>query len=97
MDVAMKNETYAVRLRERGQVTIPQPVRTALAAQDGDILFLVQIGDVVMLTPRQPRVPKLSQEFAIIMQQEGVTLADLLAGQQEERETMWRARQHTDA
>ena len=97
MDMTMETGTYAVRLRERGQITIPQPVRTALAARDGDILFLVQMGDVVMLTPRQPRVPELSQDFATIMQQEGVTLADLLDGLREEREYIWHERQHRDA
>ena len=97
MDMMMETGTYAVRLCERGQMTIPQPLRTALAARDGDILLLVQIGDIVMLTPKQPRVPQLSQQFVAMMQREGVTLADLLDGLREEREYIWRERQHRDA
>lgn len=85
--------TYAARLRPRGQVTIPQPVRQSLSLNQGDILTVVQIGDTILLTPRKLRTPALAEQFTQIMEEEGVTLADLLAGLTEERERIHRERQ----
>jgi len=85
--------TYAVRLRDRGQLTLPQAVRKELAVNDGDILTLVQIDDLAIITRRSSLLPKLSQEFTAIMKEDGVSLAELLQGLEEEREQIWRERQ----
>ena len=66
---------FSVRVRERGQITLPQSVRTSLAVDTGDTLNLVQIDDIVILSPRQTMIPKLSQEFTALM---------------EEKESAWR-------
>jgi bifunctional DNA-binding transcriptional regulator/antitoxin component of YhaV-PrlF toxin-antitoxin module len=84
--------TYTVRLRERGQVTLPQAVRRDLAVEDGDLLTLVQIDDLAVLTRRSSVLPKLSEEFTAIMKEDGVGLADLLQGLEAEREQIWRER-----
>lgn len=86
-------DTYAVRLRSRGQLTLPQTVRDALRVDDGDLLTLVRIDGCVLLTPQQLLIPKLTEEFSAIMQQEDVSLAELLQGLAEEREQIWRERQ----
>ena len=83
---------YMVRMRERGQITLPKPVRNSLALATGDTLNLVQIDDVVFLSPRQTMIPRLSQEFTELMQEEGVTLAELLQGMEEERQLIWQER-----
>ena len=85
--------TYAVRLRERGQLTLPQAVRRDLAVDKGDILTLVQIDNLAVLTRRSTLLPKLSEEFTAIMKDDGVSLADLLQGLEQEREQLWRERQ----
>ncbi len=85
-------KTYPIRLRERGQITVPQAVRDKLAVTEGDILTLLQIGDTVLLTPRQPKVPQLADRIATLMEQEDVSLADLLLGLAEEREAIRRER-----
>ncbi len=85
--------TYTVRLRERGQLTLPQAVRRNLAVDEGDILNLVQIDDLAVLARRPSLLPKLSQEFTAIMKEEGVSLADLLQGLEETREQIWHERQ----
>ena len=79
--------TYSIRLRERGQLTIPQPARAALGDKT-ELLTLAQIGDVLILTPRTPQLPPLADQFAAIMAEEGVTLADLLAEVAAERATI---------
>lgn len=82
--------TYTVRLREHGQLTLPQAVRRNLAVDEGDILTLVQVDDLAVLARRPSLLPKLSQEFTRIMKEDGVSLADLLEGLEEEREQIWR-------
>lgn len=86
---------FAIRVRERGQITLPQAVRTSLSVDTGDTLNLVQIDDIVLLSPRQALIPKLSQEFTALMQEDGVSLADLLKGLEEERRLIWQER-HAD-
>lgn len=88
--MAGKQSTYEissnpVRLRERGQLTIPSSVRDRLGLNDGDILTLVQLGNVIVLSPREPQVPKLADKIVKMMEEEGVSLADLLSGLKEER------------
>ncbi|MCL4261567.1 MAG: hypothetical protein KJ069_00055 [Anaerolineae bacterium] len=92
MDYEVK--TYTVRLRERGQLTLPQPVRESLAeAADAlDMLTLVQIDDMLILTPKKLYVTELAKQISAEMERAGVTLADLLEGLAEEREAIWRER-----
>ena len=78
-------QSYTVRLRDRGQVTIPQEVRDELAAQEGDMLTLVRIDDLILLTPRQPRVAALTERFTAEMEKANISLAELLQGLAEER------------
>jgi AbrB family looped-hinge helix DNA binding protein len=88
----MTQTAFAVRVRERGQITLPRSVRTSLAVETGDTLNLVQIDDIVLLSPRQAMIPGLSQEFTALMQEEGISLAALLQGLEEERQLIWQER-----
>jgi AbrB family looped-hinge helix DNA binding protein len=64
-------QTYTLRLRDRGQVTIPREVRDKLMAEAGDMLTLLQINDLMLLTRRQPRVPALTEHFTAESEQKG--------------------------
>ncbi|NJN99024.1 MAG: AbrB/MazE/SpoVT family DNA-binding domain-containing protein [Anaerolineales bacterium] len=86
-------KTYPIRLRERGQITVPQAVREHLAMAEGDVLTLLQVGEVVLLTPKQPQVPQLADKIATMMEQEGVSLADLLVDLAGQRQAIWHERQ----
>lgn len=90
-------QTYTIRLRDRGQVTIPRDVRDKLMVEEGDIFTLLQIDDLMLLTRRQPRVPALTEQFTAEMENAGVSLADLLKGLAEEREAIYRERPKPDA
>jgi AbrB family looped-hinge helix DNA binding protein len=89
--------TYTVRIRDRGQITIPQAVRENLAARSGDMLTLVQIGDAYVLTRKELQIPKLADKIAAEMERSGITLADLLEGLEEERQAIWEERQQNAA
>lgn len=98
MDVMLKpNEptvvrTYDIRLRQRGQITVPREVRDRLGVDEGDTLTLVQVGSVLLLTPKRPVVPLLADRIVQLMEEEGVTLADLLIGLEEERAAIYEER-----
>ncbi len=79
-------QTYSVRLRERGQLTIPQSACHDLGFKAGDTLTLIQIDSLLLLGPKQPLLPQLSEQFSKQMDEAGVSLADLLEGQEQERQ-----------
>ncbi|MBE7530121.1 MAG: hypothetical protein HND44_01025 [Chloroflexi bacterium] len=89
-----KVKTYTVRLRERGQLTLPQPVRERLVEDTGnlDLLTLVQIDDMLILTPKKLYVTELAKQISAEMERTGVALADLLEGLAQEREAIWHER-----
>ncbi len=90
-------KAYSIRLRDRGQLTLPKSIRQELDIAQGDMLNLVQIGDVFVLSPRQQLLSGLADEFTTIMEEEDVSLADLLQGLEEERRAIWRKEQDAHA
>ena len=90
-------QTYTVRLRDRGQLTIPQAARDVLAVKEGDSLTLIQIDGLLLLGPKQPLIPQLSEQFSKQMDEAGVSLADLLEGLAEERRLSGKDRFGRDA
>lgn len=82
-------KTFPIRLQDQGQITVPQVVQNDLNVTEGDILTMLQVGDLVLLTPRQPQVPQLADKIIAIMEDEGVSLTDLMAGVEAEREAIW--------
>ena len=91
----MKNMTqpvYSIRLRKRGQLTLPQAVRQSLTLSADVVLTLVQIDNVLLLSRRESEIPELSQQFSVLMQESGVSLAELLEGLDEERKLIWKER-----
>jgi len=69
---------FTTQLRQRGQITIPRKLRESLSIDEGDVLTLLQIGDNILLTPRSLRTFELADKISDLMEEEGVTLADLL-------------------
>jgi len=86
------SEVYDIRLRQRGQITVPREVRDRLDVNEGDTLTLVRVGSILLLTPKRPVVPVLADRIVELMEREGVTLADLLLGLEEERAAIYQER-----
>ncbi|XWK88359.1 MAG: AbrB/MazE/SpoVT family DNA-binding domain-containing protein [Phormidium sp.] len=86
-------KTFPIRLGEQGQIIVPQVVQDRLNLTEGDMLTMIQVGELVLLTPRQPQVPQLADKITAIMEDEGVNLADLLTALQAEREAIWQEQQ----
>ena len=76
-----------VKVRGRGQLTIPASLRKDLDLDDDAELTVVKVGDVLLLTPRKLIGDAVARKAAREMKQAGVKLDDLLAdlGKQRER------------
>jgi hypothetical protein len=71
---------------------MPQALREQLALDDGDSLVLVKMGDLVFLSPKPLQVPRLADRLAGMLDQSGITLADLLQDLEEQRTAIWQER-----
>jgi len=60
-------------------------VREQWSTQNGDVMTLVQFDEFAILTPITLKTPLLGRQFSQMMDEEGVSLADLLEGLQKER------------
>ncbi|MEK6657674.1 MAG: AbrB/MazE/SpoVT family DNA-binding domain-containing protein [Nitrospirota bacterium] len=74
-----------VKLRERGQLTIPYEYRKELGIGKEDVLNVLKIGDVLVLVPRQLSGDVLSKKIEVSMKKKGLTLDNLLKNLREQR------------
>jgi len=74
-----------VKLRERGQVTIPYDYRKELGLGKEDVLNVLKVGDVLILVPRQLSGDALSRKTETTMKKKGLTLDNLLSNLREQR------------
>lgn len=82
-------QQFPILLGQGGEITIAQLLQNNLNVNQGDMLVLIQIGNLIVLAPKQPQVPQLIDRIATIMEHENVGLTDLLAGLEAEREAIW--------
>ncbi|MEG3843232.1 hypothetical protein [Microcoleus sp. herbarium14] len=90
-DVEIKQ--FPIILGQGGEISIPQLLQDSLNVNQGDMLVLLQIGNLIVLAPKQPQAPQLINRIATIMKDENVGLTDLLAGLEAEREAIWEEKQ----
>lgn len=76
-----------IQVRKKGSITLPMDLRTRYGVNEGDIFTLIDLGDgSFLLTPRISQVNRLGDRVAEILDQEGVSLDDLLSTLDGERE-----------
>ncbi|MDE3034558.1 MAG: AbrB/MazE/SpoVT family DNA-binding domain-containing protein [Nitrospirota bacterium] len=81
-----------VKVRGRGQLTIPASLRKDLKLDDDAALTVVKVGDVLLLTPRKLIGDAVAKKAARAMKQAGLKLDDLLADLSKQRERYTRER-----
>jgi len=86
-------QQFPIILGQGGEITIPQLLQDSLNVNQGDTLVLLQIGNLILLAPKQPQIPQLIDRIVTIMENENVSLTDLLAGLEAEREAIWQEKQ----
>jgi AbrB family looped-hinge helix DNA binding protein len=74
-----------VRIRERGQVTIPSSFRKDLGLGENDTLNMVKIDEMLILTPRKPFGDAVARKVASAMKRKGMTLDELLGNLKDQR------------
>ena len=68
----------AIRVRGRGQVTIPGDVRKDLELDEAPFLNLIRVGDCLILTPRRLQRASLAKAAQKAMKDGGLSLEDVL-------------------
>ena len=67
-----------VKIRERGQLTIPSEYRRGLGLEDQDVVNMVKVGEMLILTRKQLAGDRISRKIEDDMKKKGLTLQDLL-------------------
>ena len=67
-----------VRIRSRGQLTLPQDLREALNLDEESGLNVFRVGKVLLMTPKRLQRASLASEVEREMKREGLTLEDLI-------------------
>ena len=75
---AFSTTSRLVRIRSRGQLTLPQDLREALNLDEESGLNVFRVGKVLLMTPKRLQRASLASEVEREMKREGLTLEDLL-------------------
>lgn len=67
-----------VKVRGRGQVTIPLSLRKDLQLDDDATLTVVKAGKVLLMTPRSLQVDRLAKEAQRELKKRGLSVEDVL-------------------
>ena len=79
--------TSTVQIRRKGVITIPVELRRRYKMDEGDIYTLVELGDgSLLLAPQVSKVAHHGDRVAEILEEENVTLDEMLQALDEERE-----------
>ena len=82
-----------IQIRSKGALTLPVELRRKYGLGEGDIITILDLGDgSFLLTPRVPQVDRLGDRVALAMAEEGVSVDEILATLDEERERYYQER-----
>ena len=85
----MKSST--IQIRKKGRLTLPMKFRAKYGLGEGDVLTLIDLGDgSFLLTPRISEVNRLANRVTEILDEEYVSVDDLLSTLNVEREHYYR-------
>jgi bifunctional DNA-binding transcriptional regulator/antitoxin component of YhaV-PrlF toxin-antitoxin module len=80
-----------VQIRRRGVLTLPAELRRRYDIDEGDAFTLVDLGEgSFLLTSQVSRVAHLGDQVARLMEEQGVTVDEILKTLDEEREAYYR-------
>jgi len=83
--------TMTVQIRRRGVLTLPAELRRRYDIDEGDAFTLVDLGEgSFLLTSQVSRVAHLGDQVARLMEEQGVTVDEILETLDEEREAYYR-------
>ena len=74
-----------VKVRGKGQLTIPASIRKELNLKEETPLTLVKVGNVILMTPKVLQVDALAKKAKKEIAKSGLTLDDIMADLDEQR------------
>ena len=80
----------SVRIRERGQITIPNGLRQELNLKPDSLVTLVKIGRSILIIPKQLEGDALAASYAKSAQRHSVSLESLIKDLKKERKAYYR-------
>jgi len=76
-----------IQLRDRGVLTLPAAVRRKYGLRAGDVFSLIELGEgAFVLSPRGSKLAPLGDKVGELLQEQGVSLDDMLLAVEEERQ-----------
>jgi AbrB family looped-hinge helix DNA binding protein len=81
--------SVTAEIKSRGQLTIPKKIREISRLQEGQAVSIVPMGDAVIITPKRLDLDDARREIKKILKAAGISLNDLMAGLNEEREKLY--------
>ncbi len=78
-EMAVSVLPQVVQVRERGQVTIPAELRREMGITDGDVFSIIRLGDTLILVRKKLVVTELAEKMEKALAERGITLDDMLA------------------
>ncbi|HBX70677.1 MAG TPA: hypothetical protein DEH25_15180 [Chloroflexi bacterium] len=76
-----------LQIRKKGVITLPMELRRQYSLNEGDLLTLIDLGDgAFMLIPQPSQVAVLGNKVARALENEELSLDDMLLALDEERE-----------
>lgn len=80
-----------IQLRSKGTFVLPKRLRQKYGFKPGDVFALIDLGDgAFVLTPQVSSLAALGDKVAEIMDEEGITLQEMLEGLEQERDDYYR-------
>jgi bifunctional DNA-binding transcriptional regulator/antitoxin component of YhaV-PrlF toxin-antitoxin module len=81
----------ALKIRDKGTVTLPAEYRKRYGLDKGQVLTMIDLGDgAIMLLPGYSEVDRLSNDIAHQFKENNVTLEDILETLDEERRKLFK-------
>jgi AbrB family looped-hinge helix DNA binding protein len=74
-----------VKIRERGQLTIPYEYRKELGLEEKDMINVIKAGEVLILSRKQVIGDTIAGKIENVMKKKGLTLQDLLSNLKDQR------------
>lgn len=64
---------------------MPKKIREKYRLDEGDPVTLIDLGEGILISPKPTTIPKLAGELESLMEEQGLSLEELLKGVAEER------------
>jgi AbrB family looped-hinge helix DNA binding protein len=86
----MDTEKAAVaEIKARGQLTIPKKIREMSHLEEGQIVSIIPVGDVLIVAPKHLKLDEAQREIRKVLKAANMTVEELLEALKEEREGLY--------